>query len=284
MEKVNATLQRDYSKAIDLHVEASNKFEEAKVLTVNEEAQRTLDILAKQHLARSKFLSEQKNSIAMSEEKGSRGTTRPAQSDDLAGSLASARGIPESKRNQVNRQSSGGSTTSTPSKRGTDDDPIYKFYSTVNAVYSKSYQSALSKEETSSREQSSKYPIGSMSSAGTSESFYVVPNTSSLTYEELITENASLRQLINKTSIQLQAHEIASRKQKDAIKNGLIQLKNELTAKENARNKEHDAELEKLKGENDKLKIQIGRLKSRWDELKESARKRREDESTTEDT
>lgn len=264
-----------------MHVEASHKFEEAKGLTVNEEAQRTLDILAKQHLARSKFLSEQKNSIASSEEKGNGGATRPAQSDDLAGSLASARGIPESRRNQVARQTSGSNNAST--KRNTDDDPFYKFYSTVNAVYSKSYQSVVTKEEANSRDPS-RYSIGSMSSAGTNESFYVVPNTSSLTYEELITENASLRQLINKTSIQLQAHEMANRKQKDALKNSLIQLKNELTARENARNKEHDAELEKLKSENEKLKIQIGRLKSRWDELKESARKRREDESTTEDS
>jgi hypothetical protein len=254
------------------------------VLTVNEEAQRTLDILVKQHLARSKFLSEQKHSIVSKEEKGSGRASRPAQSDDLAGSLASARGIPESRRNQMSRQSSGGNTTSPSSKRNMDDDPFYKFYSTVNSVYSKSYQSVVSKEEANAKDPSSKHSNGSMSLAGTNESFYVVPNTSSLTYEELITENASLRQLINKTSIQLQAHEMANRKQKDALKNSIMQLKNDLTAKENARNKEHDAELEKLKSENDKLKIQIGRLKSRWDELKESARKRREDESTTEDS
>lgn len=277
-----------------MHGEASTKFEEAKSLTWNEEAQRTLDVLSKQHLARSKFLNEQKNAIAAQrqEANNNNNNTRPAQSDDLAGSLASARGIPDgdrkNKSNTTNntRPNSAANNSKRTSSPSVEDDPFYKFYQSINSVYSKSFQNAVSKEEANTNER--QQYLGSTATlnsaaAGSNESFYVVPNTSSLTYEELITENASLRQLLNKSSVQLQAHETANKKQKDALKSCLIQLKNELSAKESAKNKEHDAETEELKSENDKLKIQIGRLKSRWDELKESARNRRKDDdgSTT---
>jgi predicted nuclease with TOPRIM domain len=110
----------------------------------------------------------------------------------------------------------------------------------------------------------------------------VVPNTTSLSTEELITENASLRQAINRSSIQLQAHETAYKKQKDTLKNSLIQLKNEINQRQGSKMKDYEFEIERLKSENDKLKIQIGRLKSRWDELKESARKRRTEDDKEE--
>lgn len=259
-----------------LHEEASTNFQEAAKLTSSAEARNTLEVLSRQHLARSKFLSEQRHiprTQGVAIENGSsddknRSSQQPVYSEELTASLATARGIQAHVRPK--------SPVHANKKPGGDDDPFYKFYSTVTSTFSKTLQSTIAKEEAQMKDKNLSRTIN------TNESFYVVPNTTSLSTEELITENASLRQAINRSSIQLQAHETAYKKQKDTLKNSLIQLKNEINQRQGSKMKDYEFEIERLKSENDKLKIQIGRLKSRWDELKESARKRRTEDDKEE--
>lgn len=273
-----ATLTKDYAKAVSLHVEASKKFAEAAELTQSREAAQTLNVISRQHLARSRFLADLRNEPSIPSQV-SPPSTSPGSSitekgtmnhirDDLGTSLAAAR-TPSDR---------------LPGSSRPDEDPFHKFYAAVNSTFAKSFQVAAAKEA-QKKDLVTRSPSGSGGAglpAVGNESFYVVPNSTSLTTEELIAENASLRQMINRSSVQLHAYETALRKQKDAIKNSLAQLRRELAARESARAREQEAELETLRVENDKLKIQIGRLKSRWDELKESARRneRKRDDST----
>jgi cell division protein FtsB len=54
-------------------------------------------------------------------------------------------------------------------------------------------------------------------------------------------------------------------------------LKKDLQGQELAKRKEYETKVEALKQDKKKLETQIKKLKQRWDELVESAKKRRED-------
>ncbi|ANB11984.1 Kinesin-like protein [Sugiyamaella lignohabitans] len=229
-----------------------------------------------------------------------------AQHEELTASLASARGIAPTTGSNTSKATGTAHLASGAKKKLSEEDPFYKFYSSINSVFTKTFNASIEKAKEERLHQvqnhsSALHKNGMSSSGGASESeansaitslmlpikfdnesFYVVPNTNKSSIEELATENANLRQMINRTSIQLHAYETATKKQKDALKNNLMLLRNEFNSRESARNRQHEEEIEALTSEIDKLKIQIGRMKSRWDDLKESARKRRE-ESVTDD-
>lgn len=81
------------------------------------------------------------------------------------------------------------------------------------------------------------------------------------------------------TAERAQAYESAMKAQRVVLEHGLSQLRQELAQREQRINDEHTQEVDRLRAENDQLRIQVSKLKSRWDELKESARKRREGDS-----
>lgn len=254
---------------------------EAVELTQSREAQRTLNALAKLHETRSEFLKHVDRTGTGTQAQVPINT--PVSRDDLTGQLASARGIPEQARIRPDRQDEGTSHRR-KSKAQAEGDPFIKFYTSVNNIFNRALSNAIekSREESQPSTASSQADIshsflGNVPRLG-NESFIFVPKTTNVSSEELATENANLRQLLNRATIQLHAHEQAMRKQKDVLKNSLLTLKNELSKRELERTRQHELELEALRVENDKLKIQIGRLKTRWDELKESARRRREED------
>jgi chromosome segregation ATPase len=115
-----------------------------------------------------------------------------------------------------------------------------------------------------------KKPSSTLSNTSPTESYYVVPVGADLT-----AENASLKESLKQTTQALEAYSGTFERQKDAIKSSLAQLRSELQAIEHAKVQELNAKIEELQTENDRLKIQMGRMKSRWEGLKESARKRR---------
>lgn len=218
----------------------------------------------------------------------------PISSGNLTNSLASARGKPVNsvfpsqtsphaslaatfQNNQRYKVSSASSSPSNdPTKRGQtssprlgnpDEEPYYKFYSNMTTIVTKTYTQTRDRTRFTN-----KYHQMKKSSSNTSptESYYVVPVGADLT-----AENASLKESLKQTTQALEAYSGTFERQKDAIKSSLAQLRSELQAIEHAKVQELNATIEELQTENDRLKIQMGRMKSRWEGLKESARKRR---------
>jgi hypothetical protein len=258
------------------------QFLEAIELTQSAEAKRTLDALAKLHESRAEILRH----IERTDATNHLTTNQPVSREDITGHLATARGMPDPSKRQSEQQDS--PTNRRKGKAQADNDPFIKFYTSVNNIFSRALTSATdkSREETqiqsvspssSSHVDISHSFLGNVPRLG-NESFIFVPKASNMSIEELATENANLRQLLNRATIQIHAHEQAIRKQKDVLKNSILTLKNELTKREIERTRQQELEIEALRNENDKLKIQIGRLKTRWDDLKESARRRREED------
>lgn len=270
----HAMMKGEYRASSDFYLKASAKFTEAMGLTASVEARRTMEAMAavykakSQHLVDPKILSQvqklNNSSGSITSSNTTNSTTSPPGSvnsmnrsrpDDLTMSLASARGIPS-------RNLRGKSTSE-------DHDPFYTFYSLINQAFTRAYNSALEKATASG--------TGLANSPDfVTDSFYVVPDDeSSSTKEELLAEISNLRQILQKTSSQLHAYEMAVKAQKDITKAGLNQLKHDVKVKESTTQRQYDTEIEQLRSENDKLKIQNGRLKSRWDDLKQQARKKR---------
>jgi len=71
-----------------------------------------------------------------------------------------------------------------------------------------------------------------------------------------------------------EAIERASNAQREVLKAGLQQLVGLVTQKEERLRDVQLGDVDQLRAENDRLKIQVSKLKSRWEDLKESARKR----------
>ncbi|CAN6655385.1 hypothetical protein TRVA0_028S00518 [Trichomonascus vanleenenianus] len=236
-----ATAKKEFKAASEFHIEASKKFTEAKGLTSSMDALRTLEVLSKQHLARSKFLAGQSEALAQIKKE------EPIDDDDTASiSTVTTTTTSNTSRNSPDPIPS----TQKPS------DPFGKLYREFNKV-------CVARTGTQSI-------IAAPGGSGfANESFYVVPTTSSLSNEELITENAQLRQRLNQLSSQMYSYETAFKKQRELVKAGLSRLK--------ASYDEKDRTIADLKKENEKLNSKVTKLKQRWDGLKESARKRREE-------
>lgn len=304
-----------YSEAIELtnspDVSRSQIWFIRWILCINgwpSQAKRTLGVLKSQSAAHSTFLSDPRNvailpqqpkPLSQSTSKNSTSPNSsyaqpPISSGNLTNSLASARGKPVNsvfpsqtsphaslaatfQNNQRYKVSSASSSPSNdPTKRGQtssprlgnpDEEPYYKFYSNMTTIVTKTYTQTRDRTRFTN-----KYHQMKKSSSNTSptESYYVVPVGADLT-----AENASLKESLKQTTQALEAYSGTFERQKDAIKSSLAQLRSELQAIEHAKVQELNATIEELQTENDRLKIQMGRMKSRWEGLKESARKRR---------
>ncbi|ODV88613.1 hypothetical protein CANCADRAFT_125695 [Tortispora caseinolytica NRRL Y-17796] len=114
-----------------------------------------------------------------------------------------------------------------------------------------------------------------------SDSFYVVPQNSK-NAEELAIENAALRGSVTDLVAKLQAYESFIHREKIAIRAAVAKLKEDLANAERSRASDLDSQLMDLQLELNKTKVQYGRLKARWDNLKESARKRKSLEQVSE--
>lgn len=95
--------------------------------------------------------------------------------------------------------------------------------------------------------------------------------------EELELENRTLKQLLSTYSENLQAYESFHKKLKLNLKNYLTVLKSDLQTQEKKKKAANDRKLETMDKENKRLESQIKKLKERWNELVESAKRRRED-------
>lgn len=95
--------------------------------------------------------------------------------------------------------------------------------------------------------------------------------------EELELENRTLKQLLSTYSENLQVYESFHKKLKMNLKNYLTTLRNDLQAQDKSKKEANDRKLEMMSKENKRLESQIKKLKERWNELVESAKKRRED-------
>lgn len=166
-----------------------------------------------------------------------------------------------------------------------NDDLFSKFNASLEASINKIYQSSnkiLASFEIL-RRQNSALAGGQqfdMFGGGGVESYYLVPPTHK---DGTDYENPSFQQLSQSTmtlaselSSSCAAHESNLRRQRDVLRNGLAKLKMDIRTRESRRTRELENEIERLVAENEKLKIANGRLKGRWDNLKESARKRRD--------
>lgn len=98
--------------------------------------------------------------------------------------------------------------------------------------------------------------------------------------EELELENATLKQLLSQCSENLQLYESFHKKVKMNFKNYLAMLKRELSQQEKQRKMESDAKIEHLMRENQRLETTTKKLTQRWNELVESAKKRRDDKNS----
>ncbi|KAK9473461.1 uncharacterized protein V1510DRAFT_392853 [Dipodascopsis tothii] len=168
---------------------------------------------------------------------------RPVGPHALAHTLASARGIP--------RDGDEG-YLSVRRKTSTDEDPFAKFSGALEA--------ALARLQRGLREP-----------AGRAESFYIVPAAAPSDAAE------------GEVTTSIGGYEPEVRRVRDAAKTALAKLRADLRARDQRRGRELEAELEALRGDNERLRIQNKRLKTRWEGLKESARRRRETEDEPDD-
>lgn len=183
--------------------------------------------------------------------------------------------------------------SSQPHIDNADEDPFFKFYSNITTIVSKTHTQTRDKtkftnkyfqskgaspldKKTSRSPSSSKLSDTTISYKNPTDSYYLVPKSiNNESPESLATENANLKEALQGATRSLEAYSDTFERQRDAIKSSLGQLRVELQAKEQSKIQELNAAIEELQSENDKLKIQMGRMKSRWEGLKESARKRR---------
>lgn len=183
-----------------------------------------------------------------------------------------------------------------------DEEPFYKFYSNITTIVYKTHAQTRDKAKfTNKYHQANPKPRklspSSSKLADTfggglrnpTDSYYVVPTEESRVEpptlpssasqppppSDLAAENASLKESLQQATRSLDAYSDTFDRQKEAIKSSLAQLRAELHSREHQRTTALNAQIEELQAENDKLKIQMGRMKSRWEGLKESARKRR---------
>ena len=256
----SATIAVDYSKAASLHTEASTLFSQAAQESPSNPANRILFALADQHKSRAKYLASGK---AKQDVKKMAVANTHSQ---LASQLSSARNpaalspqlnMPGGLPSMISGSTSGQTTTSTTPAAiaassillGSTEDKMGNVLSTTNQAFSRAYDQAL------------------LAARGTdpSESFYLVGAAHHASDQDAT--NADL-------GVRLHALETANRAQKQALKKALQALQQQISAQERKLVDEHTEEVDRLRAENDRLRIQVSKLKSRWDDLKESAKKR----------
>lgn len=213
-------------------------------------------------------------------------------------SLASARGKPVSSSSfstqssitgaskyKINSLNPEGGTIdhkkSTSPLKNPDEEPFFRFYSNVTTIVSKTHAQTRDRAkftnkylQNKSKQSSPKMSDTIGSFKNPTDSYYVVPQHEP--QDPSSSEIENLREALKATQQSLEAYTDMFERQKDGIKSSLAQLRSDLQMREQEKMRSMNEQIEELQAENDKLKIQMGRMKSRWDGLKESARKRRE--------
>ncbi|KAK9246162.1 hypothetical protein V1506DRAFT_189227 [Lipomyces tetrasporus] len=254
--------------AVTLYTSAASHFSSASSSTQDPEALKMLEILhTKYATLASQLQTNLTNNPAMFKTQRSPQASVQASSSSLANTLASARGIPvnEIDGHYVNIKRRGSAPV--------EEDPFMKYNALLETGLNKLQQS-LAKTVAAFhkiRRQSQGFKQGEESYNNSFDSYYVVPDESR---RFDIEEGAGT--LVAEVASSLAACESTMKRQKDVIRTSLGKLRQEVKTRESRRVRELESEIERLVAENEKLKISNGRLRSRWEGLKESARKRRD--------
>lgn len=255
-----ATMSGDYIKAAGLHEEAAKFFDSAAEESPSNPATRVLVDMAEQQRRRAKYLASGKAKQDAKKVAAAVAAIVPSQSQissQISSQLAAAR-APAA---QLSMPGGLPSVSSTPSSQTTAfssvasllpsvEDAFSDLQSKAAAAYSRAFDQAL------------------LAARGTdpSESFYLVgTQTGRPTDHDIRSIDLGAR---------VHALEAANRAQQQAFKSGIQRLQRELALREQRLIDEHTEETDRLRAENDRLNVQITKLKSRWDDLKESAKKR----------
>ncbi|KAK9316454.1 hypothetical protein V1524DRAFT_377364 [Lipomyces starkeyi] len=253
--------------AITFYTSAATHFASATASTQDPEALKMLEILHRKYVTlASQLQTNLTNNPAMFKTQPSPQSSVQASSNSLANTLASARGIPinEIDGHYVNIKRRG----SAPA----EEDPFTKYNALLETSLNKLQQSMAKTAalfETIRRQNAGLKHDGE-SYSSSFDSFYVIPDES-----RRFDSEESSGGLVEVAS-SLAACESTMKRQKDVVRIGLGKLRQEIKTRESRRVRELESEIERLVAENEKLKISNGRLRSRWEGLKESARKRRD--------
>jgi hypothetical protein len=280
VEQAEKLVQKgQYNEASLLHRKASEAFKPSIGVTANKEINRALELLVEQHATRARELallenikgvkqtgSPLQNSFIFKQpdnntnnNNSNNNNTNNTNNNSISTSLASARGIQNVPQNvpSLENMISNGSMilTGTPPSVGDDMDPLTKFQIQVyNLIKAPNLSNNMIETPTDKTVKKSGKSV-----------------------EELEIENQMLKQLVVSYSENLQVYESFHKKVKNNLRNYLNTLKKDLQGQELAKRKEYETKVEALKQDKKKLETQIKKLKQRWDELVESAKKRRED-------
>ncbi|KAK9234628.1 hypothetical protein V1525DRAFT_412451 [Lipomyces kononenkoae] len=269
LEADKAMLSGRPKDAIKLYTSAASHFGSAKASAQDPEALKILDILQTKYAALASQLQTNltNNPTIFKTKPSPQASSVHAFSNSLANTLASARGIPinEIEGHYVNIKRRGSALT--------EEDLFTKYNALLESSWNKLQQSMAKTAALFDgiRRQNPSVKRDGESYSNTFESFYVVPaeggrRGDSEEWTGAMAEIAS----------SFAACESAAKRQKDVMRTGLGKLRQEVKTRESRRVQELENEIERLVAENEKLKISNGRLRSRWEGLKESARKRRD--------
>ncbi|KAK9369855.1 hypothetical protein V1509DRAFT_619311 [Lipomyces kononenkoae] len=274
LEADKAILSGRPKDAITLYTSAASHFASATASTQDPEALKILDILhTKYATLASQLQTNLTTNPTIFKTKPSPQASVQAFSNSLANTLASARGIPinEIEGHYVNIKRRGSALT--------EEDPFTKYNGLLDSSWNKLQQSMAKTAAVfdAIRRQNPSLKHDGESYSNSFESFYVVPDEDGRRYDSEEWTGA-----ITDLGSSLAACENAIKRQKDVMRTGLGKLRQEVKTRESRRVQELENEIERLVAENEKLKISNGRLRSRWEGLKESARKRRDAAGQTE--
>ncbi|KAH3683675.1 hypothetical protein WICPIJ_005359 [Wickerhamomyces pijperi] len=257
LTEVNSQLlKRQYKDASRLYREASEIFSKQIDKTNNKEINNALKILAEDHLKRSRSiqLSSGSQNVGLS---GS--TAIQSTNNKLSASLAMARGIPTSSLDNIMgslEETDGNNSTQILTGNGTGD-PIQKLSVQLFNLFKAPKLNTIPEQS----------------------EIQVKPTGKSI--EELEYENVHLKQLVSNYAENLQIYETTNKKITRNLQVYLSSFKKEMSIKESRKISELERKIDTLQKENKDLTLQKEKLKQRWDELVESAKKRREDQTGT---
>ncbi|KAK9469167.1 hypothetical protein V1512DRAFT_255646 [Lipomyces arxii] len=280
-----AMLSNRPKDAIALYNAASIHFDNAKELTKDSEALRMLNILHLKYAS----LTQQLQSLLVTEPEvltctlSQSSPTRSATvTSGITSSLASARGIPvpdiDGPYVTVKHRANG---TGSVSYATNTDDAFVRFNASLEASMNKMHQAAakIAADLESFRQEQPALFREKWQDVSALDSFYVVP-------ESPFRNNEDKSVIGVKLSRSIAACESVVRRQRDVMRTNLAKLRQDVKMREGRITRELENEIERLVAENEKLKINNGRLRSKWEGLRESAKKRRtiqNDDITPED-
>lgn len=283
-----ATMANDFSKAAAAHEEAAKYFGQAAEESPSNPARRVLVAMAEQQRNRAKYLASGRAREDAKKAAAAVVAVAPGQSQiasTITSQLAAARtpqiAQPAGPLTTTQLSMPGGLPSASPSS----NTPMA--FSSVSSLPG-SVEGAFSALQAHAREIYARtYDQALPAARGTdpSESFYLV-DTQATPKADFDARNVDL-------GAKVHALEAAYREQQLVLKVGLQQLQRRLAQREqemlDAYTQENDRlraandrlnsqadkqEIERLRAENERLNSQVNKLKSRWDELKESAKKR----------